>query len=135
MDRRVISRMAKGSLRVSVDVRNKGLKDIDFIADHTHLDNLMQFNASRPSADMGPLYLRCALTSITCPECGAEVKRSYRAHPLEWVLKFAGRKVFHCTHCNWREIVKMGQWEWQTVLTVLAAFTIVLAASIHWILR
>lgn len=130
-----MSRIPKANLRVSVDERNKGLKDLDFIADHTSLENLMQFSASRPVADMGPLYLRCALTSMTCPECKAEVKRSYRTRPLEWILKFAGRKVFYCTQCNWHEIVKVGQWEWQTILTVLAAFSIVCAASIHWILR
>lgn len=134
MGRRAISK--KGSLRVSVDERNRGLKDIDFIADHTPFNDLMQYGATRSSvSDMGPLYLRHALTSLKCPQCGQEVKRSYRKHPREWLLRYAGRKVFYCTHCDWREIVKMGQWEWQTILTVVAALTIIFAASIHWILR
>jgi len=127
--------MSKGNLRVSVDERGRGLKDIDFIADHTPFRDLMQYNTTRSVSDMGPLYLRQALTSLKCPECGNEVKRSYRMHPREWVLKFAGRKVFYCTHCDWCEIVKIGRWEWQTILTVLAAFTIICAALIHWMLR
>ena len=135
MGQHAISKMQKSNLRVSVDERHRGLKDIDFIADHTQSHDLMQYGATRSVSDMGSLYLRQALTSLKCPECGHEVKRSYRTHPLEWVLKYAGRKVFYCTHCNWREIVKMGQWEWQTILTVLAAFTIICAASVHWILR
>jgi hypothetical protein len=128
-------RKPKGDLHVSVEERNKGLKDLDFFADHTHLQNLIQFNARRTVSDMGPLYLRCALTSLSCPECGAEVKRSYRLRPMEWFLKFTGRKVFYCTDCNWREVVKMGEWEWQTILSVLVAFLIVCGASIHWMLR
>lgn len=135
MGQPAISKMPKGNLRVSVDERNRGLKDIDFIADHTQYRDLMQYGATRSVSDMGPLYLRQALASLKCPECGHEVKRSERFHPFEWVLKYAGRKVFHCTHCDWREIVKMGQWEWQTILTVLAAFTIICGASIHWMLR
>ena len=128
-------RKSKVNLRVSVDEKEKGLKDIDFIADHTPFSDLMQYNEKRSVSDMGPLYLRHALTSLKCPECGHEVKRSYRKHPREWVLKYAGRKIYYCTHCNWRETVKMGQWEWQTVLTVVAALTIICAASIHWMLR
>lgn len=135
MEQRAESKISKGSLHVSVEERNRGVKDLDFFADHTHLQHLMQFSAHRTVSDMGPLYLRCALTSLSCPECGGEVKRSYRVHPVEWLLKFAGRKVFYCTNCDWREVVKMGDWEWQTVLTVLAAFVIICGASIHWILR
>ncbi len=135
MDQHAISKMPRGNLRISVDERNRGLKDLDFIADHTQFKNLMRYDATRPVSDMGPLYLRQALTSLTCPECGHKVKRSYRLHPLEWILKYAGRKVYHCTNCDWREIVKMGQWEWQTILAVAVAFTIVCAASIHWLLR
>ncbi len=135
MEQRAVSKASGGNLRISVDERNRGLKDLDFIADHTHLQNLMQFSARRAVSDMGPLYLRCALTSLSCPECGGEVKRSCRIHPVEWVLKFAGRKIYYCTHCGWRDIVKMGQWEWQTILTVLVAFLIVCGASVHWMLR
>lgn len=135
MEQREISKVSKGNLRVSVQEHNKGLKDLDFFADHTHLQNIMQFNAQRSFSDMGPLYLRTALTSLSCPDCGGEVKRSYRFHPVEWLLKFAGRKVFYCTNCSWREVVKIGQWEWQTIITALAAFSIICAASIHWILR
>jgi hypothetical protein len=134
MEQRAVSKL-KGNLHVSVDEHNKGLKDLDFFADHTHLQNLIQCNARRTVSDMGPLYLRCALTSLSCPECGAEVKRSYRLHPVEWLLKFAGRKIFYCTQCNWREVVKMGEWEWQTILSVLVAFLIICGASIHWMLR
>jgi predicted RNA-binding Zn-ribbon protein involved in translation (DUF1610 family) len=135
MGQNAIPKIQKGNLRVSVDEKFKGIKDIDFIADHTQYPNLMRYGATRSASDMGPLYLRQALTSLKCPECGHEVKRSYRAHPREWVLKYAGRKVFYCTHCNWREIVKLGSWEWPTILTVLAALTIICAASIHWMLR
>ena len=135
MGQHAMSKLRKGNLRVSVDERNKGLKDLDFIADHTQFRDLMQYDATRPATDMGPLYLRQALTSLKCPDCGHEVKRSYRLHPLEWVLKYTGRKVYHCTNCSWREIVKVGHWEWPTILTVLAAFTIICAASIHWLLR
>ncbi len=135
MGQQAISKITKGSLRISVDERHRGLKDIDFIADHTQYRDLMQYDATRSVSDMGPLYLRQALTSLKCPECGHEVKRSYRARPLDWVLKYAGRKVFYCTHCDWHEIVKMGRWEWPTILTVLAALAIICAASVHWMLR
>ncbi|HBL22997.1 MAG TPA: hypothetical protein DDZ40_02650, partial [Deltaproteobacteria bacterium] len=70
MEQRAVSKASRGNLRISVDERNRGLKDLDFIADHTHLQNLMQFSAHRAVSDMGPLYLRCALTSLSCPECG-----------------------------------------------------------------
>ena len=135
MGRHAVSKVPRVNLRVSVDERYRGLKDIDFIADHTQYRDLMRYDPTRGVSDVGPLYLRQALTSVQCPRCGHEVKKSGRFHPLEWVLKYAGRKVFYCSRCNWREIVKMGQWEWQTILTVLAAFTIICAASVHWILR
>ncbi len=125
----------KGSLRVSVEEQHKGLKDLDFFADHTHLPETMQYNPNRVTSDMGVLYLRCALTSLSCPACGGEVKRRHRLHPVDWLLKFAGRKVFYCTGCDWNEVVKIGRWEWETILTALAAFLIVCGASVHWILR
>lgn len=126
---------SKGNLRISVEEHHKGLKDLDFFADHTHLPEIMQFNPNRDSSGMGPLYLRTALTSLSCPSCGSEVKRRYRLHPVDWLLKFAGRKVFYCTGCSWSEVVKIGRWEWETILTALAAFLIVCGASIHWMLR
>ena len=126
---------SKGNLRVSVQEYHKGLKDLDFFADHTHLPGIMQFNANRDTSGMGSLYLRTALTSLSCPSCGGEVKRRYGLHPFNWLLKFAGRKVFYCTDCDWSEVVKIGKWEWETILTALAAFLIVCGASVHWMLR
>ena len=126
--------MPKAQIKVSVDEKHRGLKNLDFFADHTVIDD-MKFTASKTSQMMGPLYLRTALTSITCPLCNEQVKRNIKNHPMEWFLKFAGRKILYCTSCNWKEIVKENRWEWEVLAPALVVFLIVCFASIHWILR
>ncbi|MBA4389443.1 MAG: hypothetical protein C0399_00690 [Syntrophus sp. (in: bacteria)] len=129
-----MSKAQRVSLRVSVDEQHRGLKNLDFFADHTVIDD-MKFTPNRVSTVIGPLYLRTALTTITCPLCNEQVKRNIKDRPIEWFLKFAGRKILYCTSCNWKEIVKENRWEWEIVAPVLAVFLIVCFASIYWILR
>jgi len=129
------SKVPTGDLRISIEENNKGVKDIDFFADYTKRKAIMKYSQKTESSEMGPLYLRTALTSLSCPHCGGEVKRSHRFRPVEWLLKFAGRKAFYCSDCNWHENIKIGKWQWETIATALVAFLIVCAASIHWMLR
>ncbi|MDD5007525.1 MAG: hypothetical protein PHU49_04790 [Syntrophorhabdaceae bacterium] len=126
---------SQGSLRVAVDEEYRGIKDLDFFADHTQIQSEINLIPRRFSTSVDELYLRTVLTSITCPKCKQPVRRSYRRHPKEWFLKFAGRKILYCTSCDWHEIVKVNRWEWEIIATVLAVTLIVSAASIHWILR
>jgi len=126
---------AHGSLRVAVDEEYRGIKGLDFFADHTEIQKEINLAPRRYSTSVDELYLRTVLTSITCPKCKQPVRRSYRKHPREWLLKFAGRKVLYCTHCDWHEIVKVNRWEWEIIATALAVFLIVSVASVHWILR
>jgi len=128
-------RSQQGNLRVAIDEEYRGIKDLDFFADHTQIQSEINLIPRRFSTSVDELYLRTVLTSITCPKCKQPVRRSYRRHPKEWFLKFAGRKILYCTHCDWREIVKVNRWEWEIIATVLAVTLIVSAASIHWILR
>jgi DNA-directed RNA polymerase subunit RPC12/RpoP len=125
----------KVNLRVSVEEYHRGLKNLDFFADHTASNEDMRFMPDKVSAEMGPLYLRTALTTIACPLCNHKVKRNIRHHPVEWLLKFVGRNILYCTGCGWKEIVKESRWEWETIATAFAAFLIVCFASIHWIIR
>ncbi|OPY74346.1 MAG: hypothetical protein A4E64_02307 [Syntrophorhabdus sp. PtaU1.Bin058] len=129
------ARSQQGNLRVAIDEEYRGIKDLDFFADHTHIQKEINLVPRRFSTSVDELYLRTVLTSIKCPKCKQPVRRSYRRHPKEWFLKFAGRKILYCTHCDWREIVKVNRWEWEIIATVLAVTFIVSAASIHWIMR
>jgi hypothetical protein len=126
-----------GSLRVKIDEAYRGIKDLDFFADHTRAQIQRDINLipSRFSTSVDELYLRTVLTSIFCPKCQHPVKRSYRKHPREWLLKFAGRKILYCTNCDWRDTVKVNRWEWEIIATAFAAFLIVAVASVHWIVR
>ena len=128
-------RSQQGNLRVAIDEEYRGIKDLDFFADHTQIQSEINLIPRRFSTSVDELYLRTVLTSITCPKCKQPVRRSYRRHPKEWFLKFAGRKILYCTSCDWHEIVKVNRWEWEIIATVLAVTLIVSAASIHWILR
>lgn len=125
----------QGSLRVAIDEVHRGIKDLDFFADHTQIQKEINLIPKRFSTSVDELYLRTVLTSITCPKCKQPVRRSYRKHPKEWFLKFAGRKILYCTSCDWREIVKVNRWEWEIIATALAVSLIISIASIHWILR
>jgi hypothetical protein len=129
-----MSKAQKVNLRVSVDEQHRGLKNLDFFADHTVIED-MKFRSNKASTVMGPLYLRTALTTLTCPLCSEQVKRNIKNHPIEWFLKFAGRKILYCTSCNWKEIVKENRWEWEIIAPALVVFLIVFFASIYWIVR
>lgn len=129
-----MSKAQRVSLRVSVDKQHRGLNNLDFFADHTVIDD-MKFTPEKESTVMGPLYLRTALTTLTCPVCNGQVKRNIKDHPIEWFLKFAGRKILYCTSCNWKEIVKENRWEWEILVPALVVVLIVCFASIYWIVR
>ena len=133
MEKKRASLHEKVDLGISIDEQHTGLKDLDFFADHTKSIEDMRYAPDRTSTVIGPLYLRTALTTIACPRCNERVRRNMKNHPMEWLLKFAGRNILYCTHCDWKEIVKESKWEWETIATALAAFLIVCFASIHWI--
>jgi hypothetical protein len=123
------------NLGISVDEQHRGLKNLDFFADHASSIRDMRYTADKISADMGTLYLRTALTNMTCPLCKGQAKRNIKNPLLEWFLKFSGRKILYCTGCDWKQIVKEGGWQWETLATVLVAFLIIFFASIYWTLR
>jgi hypothetical protein len=135
MEKMSMSEARRINLGISVDEHYKGLKNLDFFADHASSIRDMRYMADNISSDMGTLYLRTALTNIACPLCNGQVKRNIRNPLAEWSLKFSGRKILYCTSCDWKKIVKEGGWQWETLAAVLAAFVIVCFASIHWMLR
>ncbi len=134
MEKESTSEAQHVNLRVSVEELHRGLKNLDFFADHTAPVKKMQYTPEN-TVTMDSLYLRTALTTLRCPLCNQEAKRNMKGHLMEWFLKFAGRKIVYCTSCDWKEIVKENKWEWETIGTALAAFLIICFASIHWILR
>ncbi len=123
------------NLGLAVDEQHRGVKNLDFFADHASKIKDMRVMPYQTTSEMGPLYLRTALTTLTCPRCSERVRRNIKHHPSEWFLKFTGRKILYCTNCDWKEIIKEGRWEWETVATVLTTFFLIAAASIVWILR
>lgn len=135
MDKNNFIEINRNKLGLSVDEQHRGLKNLDFFADHASSVRDMRYMADDLSGDVGTLYLRAALTNVSCPVCHTRAKRDSSNPILEWLLKFSGRKMLRCTSCGWREIVKETGWQWETVATMLVAFLIVAFASIYWILR
>jgi hypothetical protein len=135
MEKKSMSKTQRVNLGLSVDEQHRGLKNLDFFADHASAIRDMRYMADNVSADMGTLYLRTALTNMACPACKGQVKRNIKNPLMEWFLKFSGRKVLYCTGCDWKQIVKENGWQWETLATVLVTFLIVLFASIYWMLR
>lgn len=138
MGKKHASQTCKVNLGIAVDNPCRGLHALDFFADHiSHADcgKNVRLEPSKSPGVMGPLYLRTALTTISCPFCGAKVKRNIRNQPLEWLLKYAGRKILYCTKCDWHQIVKEGHWERETIAAALTAFIIICFATVYWIIR
>jgi hypothetical protein len=123
------------NLGIAVDEHHRGLKNLDFYADHASSIQDMSYRPGGMLNDMGTLYLRTALTNMTCPLCQQQVKRNIKNPLAEWFLKFSGRKILYCTSCDWKKIAKENEWQWETLAGVLAAFVIVCSASIYWMLR
>jgi hypothetical protein len=135
MEKKSMSVTRRINIGISVDEQHRGLKNLDFFADHASSIRDMRYTADKISADMGTLYLRTALTNMSCPRCKEQVKRNIKNPLLEWFLKFSGRKILYCTGCDWKQIVKEGGWQWETLSTILVAFLIIFFASIYWMLR
>jgi hypothetical protein len=135
MEKKSMSVTRRINIGISVDEQHRGLKNLDFFADHASSIRDMRYTADKISADMGTLYLRTALTNMSCPRCKEQVKRNIKNPLLEWFLKFSGRKILYCTDCDWKQIVKEGGWQWETLSTILVAFLIIFFASIYWMLR
>jgi hypothetical protein len=135
MEKKSMSVTRRINLGISVDEQHRGLKNLDFFADHASSIRDMRYTADKISADMGTLYLRTALTNMSCPRCKGQAKRNIKNPLLEWFLKFSGRKILYCTDCDWKQIVKEGGWQWETLSTILVAFLIIFFASIYWMLR
>jgi hypothetical protein len=135
MEKKSMSVTRRINIGISVDEQHRGLKNLDFFADHASSIRDMRYTADKISADMGTLYLRTALTNMSCPRCKEQVKRNIKNPLLEWFLKFSGRKILYCTGCDWKQIVKEGGWQWETISTILVAFLIIFFASIYWMLR
>jgi len=134
MEKKSVFETKKVNLGISVDEQHRGLKNLDFFADHISFIQDMRC-IPKVSTEMGTLYLRAALTNMTCPHCKGQVKRNIRNPLAEWFLKFSGRKILYCTGCDWKQIVKESEWQWEILAAVLVAFFIVCFASIHWMLR
>jgi hypothetical protein len=135
MENKNMSKSRRVNLGISVDEQHRGLKNLDFFADHASQIRDMRYMANNISADMGTLYLRTALTNMTCPICSEKVKRNIKNPLLEWFLKFLGRRILYCTGCDWKQIVKESGWQWETFVVIIVASIVVFFASIHWILR
>lgn len=127
--------MNRNKLGLSVDEQHRGLKNLDFFADHASSIRDMRYTADDISGDVSTLYLRAALTNINCPLCHKKAKRDSSNPILEWFLKFSGRKILRCESCDWREIVKESGWQRETITTILVAMLIIACASIYWMLR
>ncbi len=129
-----MSETPRVNLGISIDEQHRGLKDLDFFTDYASSIKDMQY-MPKISSEVGALYLRTALTNMSCPVCKKQVKRNIKNPIKEWFLKFSGRKVLYCTSCDWKKTVKEGGWQWETLMPALIAFLIVCSATIFWILR
>jgi hypothetical protein len=122
-----------GRLKASVDTDFR-VNFIDLFVDHTGKGADINIVPNRFGVFSD--YLRDILTPITCPNCESpHVRRSSGRSIREWLLKFTGRKVYYCTNCNWKDIVKVQRWEWEVVLTVVLCLLLVTFASIKWALH
>lgn len=135
MGNKGMSETRKVGLGISIAEEHRGVKNLDFFTDHVSAIRDMRYMPDNASAEMGTLYLRSALTNMACPLCNKPVKRNVKNSPLEWFLKFSGRKVLYCTGCNWKKIVKEHGWHWENLTAAIVALLIVCFASVYWILR
>jgi hypothetical protein len=122
-----------GRVKASVDTDFR-VNFIDLFVDHTSRGADINIVPNRFGVFSD--YLRDILTPINCPNCESpHVRRSSGRSIREWLLKFAGRKVYYCTNCDWKDIVKVQRWEWEVVLTVALCLLLVTFASIKWALH
>jgi hypothetical protein len=117
-----------GRLRASI-MKDHRINTVDLFADYTggnfhivherinSLSDILAFLSSPPP----------------CPSCNQpKLTLNERWNPKEWLLKFFGRRVFHCSNCGWKQTVKLHRWERETIITVFAVALIVIIYSIHW---
>ena len=70
-----------------------------------------------------------------CPSCRqSNLKRGEGWNFKEWLLKFSGRRILRCDNCGWESAVKLYRWEWETIITAIVVFLVLVGYSLHWIL-
>jgi hypothetical protein len=120
-------------VKASVDLDHQ-VNFVDLFVDHTGRNTAIDIVPNRAMAFAD--YLRDLLKPITCPICNSpQVKRSSKASVKEWLLKFSGRKIFYCTNCHWTEIAKVQKWDWEVAIIVAICLSILVFASIKWIIH
>ena len=124
----------KGRLRIGFAEESRGIKKLDLYVDYVPPKSrrgLIPNNAHTISD-----YLRTILAPVACPSCHTKkMHMAVEGSPREWFLRVTGRRVFRCTECNARQIVKVHRWEWEIVGTVAAASLVILFFSFHWFAR
>jgi hypothetical protein len=122
-------------LKASVD-QEYGMRFVDLFVDHTSKTQKIRVASSSNGAIAMTDHLKLLLTPTTCPNCQSPgMKRVHRWNIKQWFLKFAGRKVFLCADCGFKQTSKVGRWELETIATAVAVALVLLIMSIHWAFR
>ncbi len=128
-----LQKTPKGKLKASIS-KDHRLTAVDFFADYTSIERDLYTVPDRVNSLSDILVFLSS--SPPCPECGqSKLMQGERWNPIEWFLKFFGRRVLRCSNCGWKKSVKLHRWEWETIITALAVLGVIIAYSIHWIIR
>jgi len=124
-------RNPKGKLKASI---KKGYKmdAVNFFADYTDIGNDLYTVSERVNSLSDILVFLSS--SPPCPSCSqSKLTQSEGWNPKEWLLKFFGRRVLHCSNCGWKKTIKLHRWEWETIITAIAVLIVLIIYSIQWI--
>ena len=123
----------KGKLKASISKDNR-MAAVNFFADYTSIERDLYTVPEKVNSLSDILVFLSS--SPPCPECGqSKLVQGERWNPIEWFLKFFGRRILRCNNCGWKKSVKLHRWEWETIITALAVLAVIAAYSIHWIIK
>jgi hypothetical protein len=122
-------------LKASVG-RASGIQEVDLFVDHTPENGAINIGFANNAPISLSDHLKLILMPFSCPDCRSQsVTSNYGWSLKQWFLKFFGRKIFRCTDCGAKQVVKVRRCQWETIATVIAITVTLLATSIYWALR
>lgn len=124
-------RVKRGRLRVTLQ-RDYELHFLDFFVDHLDKERDIRIGPTRTEGLLD--YISYRPSTLICPLCNLpEFKQEEGMTLKRLLLKQFGRRTFCCNHCGFRDTIKLFRWEWETIVTFLAVFCVVVIAAVHWL--
>jgi hypothetical protein len=125
-------RNSTGKLRASI-TKDYRINTVDLFADYNDTGSNFRIIPERINSLSDLLVFLSSPPS--CPLCNQpKLTLNERWCLKEWFLKLFGRRIFHCSNCDWKQTVKLHQWERETIITAIAVALIIFIYSANWFL-